>query len=293
MKSKKENQIKTEYKEELIVDESAVTLIESKKDKKRNEKEQEVCFDAFYYFSKLLNKPISTVIDECCLYELNALMRKMGKVIVRYNVTDKELQNIIAYCNKLHVSEMLISPAYLSTILRISKKQPFTDTVLSVLVDFPFGESLFKSKLTEVKNCVKTGVKEVTVMMPSMSLDGENAKTFKKQVKKLGKLRGVNMGIALSAMDLKDKVLSSAIHVIEKTKVKFITLVFGEISESELEEKMNIVNASRGKKQIKILANVSKIESVQKLIAKNVDEIYTPFADDIGREILDKFNIKN
>ena len=94
-------------------------------------------------------------------------------------------------------------------------------------------------------------------------------------------------------MDVTDEELKTAFKIIDKTAVENVTLVFGSVSEEELRVKMNAVNALRGKKPVRIIANVETVDAVQKLTALSVDGILTPFADELGKKLVEKFKVKS
>ncbi|MBO5713993.1 MAG: hypothetical protein J6R83_01025 [Clostridia bacterium] len=263
---------------------------------KKNNKEKtlnnDVNFQAFYALAELMNKSVEEVKDECCLFQVRNIMNKLTKVIVRYNVSDKELEKILVNCDTLNTNGIMVSPTYLPAIMRQKKKQNLKVNVCSV-IDFPFGESLFKSKLNDVRDSIKMGVNGVTVMLPAMLLEGKNVKQFKKQSKKIGKIKRVETSISLSAMDLTSEQIKTAFKITERTKLNAVTFIFGDVGLEEFREKMTVINKYRGKKPIMILANVENVSAVQELIKDQVDGILTPFADEIGTELLKRFDIKS
>ena len=176
--------------------------------------------------------------------------------------------------------------------MRQNKKQNLKLKVGSI-IDFPFGESLFKSKLSDIKDSIKMGVDGITVMMPAMLLEGKkNLKLFKKQCKKIGRNRRLDTSISLSAMDMTTDQIKSAVKITERTKLKAITFIFGDVKLQDFREKMSVINKYKGKKPVRILANVETVPAIQELIKDNVDDILTPFADDLGAELIERFNIK-
>lgn len=272
---------------------------ERAKDEKSGEKFRkgfkayEDCGDAFVELADLLNITIEQVKDECCLFQIRKLMSKIGKVIVRYDVPEDELERVMFNAGELKIGEILVSPAYIPSLTRHAKKYGLTDKRICALIDFPFGESLFKSKITSVREAIKAGVDGTVIMMPAMLLHGKNVKIFKKQVKKLGRIRKAHAGVALSVMDITDDELKAAFKIIDKTAIENVTLVFGNVSEEELRVKMTAVNALRGKKPVRVIANVETVEAVQKLTALSVDGILTPFADELGKKLVEKFKVKS
>ena len=274
-----------------------IEFFEEKKDTKDKKRikgdKKEPDFTAFYELASLLDMSIEETLDKCCMFQVRNLMAKLGKVIIRYNVTSDEISKIMHNTNLLSTGEILFSPAYLPICKKIIAKTPGVNQNTGVIVDFPFGESSFKSKFLNVKESVKSGVDTVTVMLPTMLFEKNMQKELKKQAKKIGKVRGAETGVALSVMDIETENVKSALKIIDKTKVKFITLVFGSVNEMELKDKISTVLSGKIKKKIKVLANVDTTKGVTELIKLKVDRILTPYADDIGKELLNRFKIQS
>lgn len=256
-------------------------------------KDKGVDFSAFFALAKLLNVTVEQIKDECCLYQVRNLMSRMGRVVVRYNVTDGELGKILLNCKALQIKETILSPAYIPSCAKQVAKHGLNSLYVGSLIDFPFGESTFKSKLADIKDSISAGVDGITVILPAMLLEKDKQKQFKKQVKKIGKFYKKDAGIALSAMDIDEDAVKFAFKTVEKSKVGSITFIFGETDEESLKLKMTAINKYRGKKTVKVMGNVSHPEAVMELIKFKVDEILTPFADDIGKDLIKRFKIKS
>ncbi|MBQ7348438.1 MAG: hypothetical protein IJW47_00445 [Clostridia bacterium] len=282
--------IKTEV---CVTEDKKCLKVKHFKEKTKKPTGESVNFGAFIELAELLNVSVEEIKDECCLFQVRNIMNRLGKVIARYNVTDKELEKILANCSVLNVKELLLTPAYIPTITRQIKKQNFTNVRVSAIIDFPFGESLFKSKLIDVRDSLKMGVDGVTVMMPAILLEQKNLKVFKKQCKKIGAIKKIDTAISLSPMELNAEQIKNAIKFVEKTKLKAVTFIFGDVRLEDFRAKMAEINKFRMKKSVRILANVETVQAVQELIKDNVDEILTPYADDLGVELVKRFGIKS
>ena len=293
MENLNQNLLPEKASEEVAVTTTKRSLITKKNKNKENNVNDNLNFQAFYALAELLNVSVEDVKDECCLFQVRNIMNKLTKVIVRYNVTDKELEKVLINCDALNVNGILLSPAYIPAIMRQKRKQNLKVKIGSI-IDFPFGESLFKSKLSDIRDSLRMGVNGVTVMLPAMLLeDKKNVKQFKKQSKKLGKIKRIDTSIALSAMDINLEQIKTAFKIVEKTKLKAITFIFGDVRLEEFREKMTVINKFKGKKPVRVLANVEQVSAVQELIKDNVDGILSPFADEIGVELVKRFNIKS
>ena len=259
---------------------------EKRKDKKAD-------FSAFYELARLLNTDIESFKDECCLFQIKNLMHRLGKVIIRLNVTDSELAAVVDNSAKLETSEILLSPAYLPALVRRVEREKLEKLNICALIDFPFGESTFKSKMTNVKDVIKTGVDGVTVMMPAMMLERDNLKNFKKQCRKISRSLKNRAGIAVAAQDLNEDAIKTLVKTAEKTALAHVTFIFGEAGEQELKFKFGTILKYKSKKVcFKILGNVMRPEAVMELFKMGAETILTPYADDIGEELLKRFKIK-
>ena len=245
--------------------------------------------DAFNELASLMSSTVEDIKDEFFLYQIHKFMSKIGKVVVRYNITEEELEKLFINSTLLNIDGVTVSPAYFAVCKRVKNKNKLGAKVCSI-IDFPFGESTFKAKLTIMREGKGYGMEETMVMMPSMLVDELNIKQFKKQCASIGR-RGVS-SVALNASDLDEDAIKRAIKATNKTKLSSLTFVFGEATLEEVKSKMAMINANKGLKKISILANVDKAESVTELLKLGVDKIYTPFADGIGKELLEKFKIK-
>lgn len=254
-------------------------------------KEQD--FSAFCALAELLNTSVEKIKDECCLYQVRNVMSRLGKVIVRYDISEKQLLKTIKNCLELSVSEILVAPIHLENCLKQVKKNNLQSQKISAFIDFPFGESLVKSKINDLKNCANYGIDGATVMIPSKIVLSENIKELKRQVKKFSKAISKQTGVAINATDIDSNAIVKAIKVIEKTKVSHIVFVFGDTPENEIKEKLSAIKTAKSKTQICVLGNVSSPEGVMALIRLNVDKIFTPFADNIGVELVKRFKIKS
>ena len=190
----------------------------------------------------------------------------------------------------LKTDGIMVSPAYLSVCKRVKNKNKLTEVKVSSIIDFPFGESTFKTKVSAIREGKSYGVQESTVMMPNMLLNEQNIKQFKTQCSRIGWRKA---GIALNATDIDEETLKRAVKAFSKTKISHVVFVFGEEPVDVVIEKLKMICAIVGTKKVFVLANVEKAETVGELIKLGVEKVLTPYADDIGKELLNKFKIKS
>jgi len=264
-----------------------VTTVADEKTENNAEKE-----NGFKELAFLLGMEEEKLIDEFYAIGVKRFLSKLGKVIVRYNINEKQFETVLRNCKALGINETLAAPTYLQPLKRLEKTPECAGAKVCAIVDFPFGESLFKSKKAEVKSSVKMGVNGVCVTLPTMLLERANIKQLKSQVKKYGKLTS-NVGIAVSAAELDEEKIKTAVKVVEKYKASYLTLVFGDSSENDIKSKINYLKSNKGSKPVKVLGNVETVDGAMALFSLGVDEVLTPYADDIGKDLVKSFKIKS
>ncbi len=263
-----------------------------KKDKEQ-EYEQEDDFDGFPDLARIMNMTVKELREEFFLFQVRKLMSKLAKTVIRFSVSDKEIAKLFHNAKLLEMDEIVVAPAFLPACVKQVSKLGGDGFKVGSIIDFPFGESSIKSKLGGVKECVKQGVDDVTVMMPSMLVNKDNLKQFRKQSLKIGKAYKGRAGIALNATDLDEEQIKLAVKSVSRSKLAFITFVFGTATFDEVQQKMTIVKKYKEKQKIFALANVDTAEGIMALFTNGVDKILTPYADQIGEELVRKFRIKS
>lgn len=278
--------------EKKAVKKKETSVVDKVKDAERSCVEKDV-YEKFPDLARLMNTTVENLRDEFFLFQIRKLMSKIGKVVVRHSVTENELEKIFLNANALTINQVLVSPVYLPTCERIVKKHKLHNVCVGSIIDFPFGESSFKSKINNVKDSVKIGVDEVSVMIPSLLTTPDHIKTFRKQVKKIAKSYKGSSGVVLNATDIQEEQVKRAMKIVGKSKLSFVVFAFGEATVSDLKEKMQIINKYKGNKKISVIANVDRADSIQELFKQGVDRILSPFADAIGQELVERFEIKS
>ena len=241
-------------------------------------------------FSKLLGETTEQVKDDFRLHGIRRFCERLGKLNVRYELKDSDAVKIVENCFKLGVSEILVSPAYLSVYRNAVNKTGISGQKICALIDFPFGESTYKSKITDIKACLKYGVDGFTVVMPAVAV--KDTGDFKSQMKKLGKATKRPMGVAFSASELDVEQIKLILKTAEKKGLNSLTFAFGDETEAAIRGKCEIIRKNKGKTEIRILGNVKTAEAVAAVCKLGADKVITPFADEIAKDLAKKFNIK-
>ena len=278
--------------EKKAVKKKETSAVDKAKDGDKHCVEKDV-YEKFPDLARLMNTTVENLRDEFFHFQIRKLMSKIGKVVVRHSVTENELEKIFLNANALTINQILVSPVYLSACERIVKKHKLHNVCVGSIIDFPFGESSFKSKINNVKDSVKIGVDEVSVMIPSLLTTPDHIKTFRKQVKKIAKSYKGSSGVVLNATDIQEEQVKRAMKIVGKSKLTFVVFAFGEATVIDLKEKMQIINKYKGNKKVSVIANVDRADSIQELFKLGVDRILSPFADAIGQELVERFEIKS
>lgn len=241
--------------------------------------------------ASLLNISIGQAKEDCYFYLIQRFMQRIGQVNVRFDLNSGRISDLLYNASVMNTKETLFPPVYISACEKATKKLNI-DKNYSVIIDFPFGESVFSNKKIAVGDCVNHGVKSVTVTLPTLLMIPEKLKEFKKQTKKIGVMAEVPIGVALNATDMNDGQIKDALKICEKTRVDFITFIFGDSSREFMIERTALIKKYAGKKVVNVLANVNDADTVRELIKLDVNTVFTPFADDIAKEIIERFGIK-
>lgn len=294
-KNKNENPVSDQAEKSEKSETALVIATETKKKSGKNNSRKKVDNDGYGEFpdlAKLMNASEESLKREFFLFQVKKLMSKLGRVIVRYNETEKELERIFVNSSELGIGEVVVSPVYLSTTARLIRKNELNDLFVRSIIDFPFGESSLKSKIADIRDSLGAGVDGITVVLPNVLTEKENIRELKKQVKKFGRSFKKGVSVALNATDLSDDALSRAVKVIEKSRIEKLTLLFGETAQPELVKRLTAINLVKGDLSISALANVDTAEGMTELFRLGVDSILTPFADGIGEELIKRFKIE-
>ncbi len=260
---------------------------------KRMDKEMEKASIGFDELATLTGRKKGDLLDESLFLQIKKIMAKVGKVVLRYSITDGEFEKVILNLDTLGADGIILSPVYIPACAKVVKKHGLQSLPITAVVDFPFGESMFKSKIADVKSVDDQGVDAISVMMPVALTAQDKLKMLKKQLSKLASMRKGRVGIALNATDVSSDALSRALKLCEKVGVKRVTLVFGAASVSEVVGVVECVQGAVKNLRIDVLANVGNAEGVVEISKCKIGAVYTPFADEIGAELLKRFKIKS
>lgn len=241
----------------------------------------------------LLDISEQEVYENCCISHIKEFLSSIGLLVVRYGIENKEAEKKINNAETLSLEGIYLSPAYFKNFTNLKEKAKIQRNLLKGFIDFPFGESTLKSKLDGIREAKRSGIEDAIVMIPSNLLFAENKKELNLTIKKIGKLTKGKGGIAFSGTDFDPNNLKKLFKFIARRKIKEITLVFGDVSYEEFREKLNTVFDVKGSEVVvNVCGNVQTKEAVMELKKLKVNKIITPYAIEIGEDLLKTFDIK-
>ena len=249
-------------------------------------------FPELFALAELLNEEVGEVKEDCLFFGIKKFTSRLGKVVVRYNLTDGELYKLAVNAEMLGLTETAVSPAYIPSVAKALKKSE-KDMRVCALIDFPFGENSFGGKIAGLKDAASAGVDEATVFMPAILVGKDNKKVFIKQLKKVSRTFRKRSGVAFNAAELTGDDIKTVTKAAEKCGLSHLLFAFGDISETEAEERFaDILKTRSDKVKVKILCNAKTADAVSRLYNLGAECVLTPFADEIGAELIERFGIK-
>ena len=290
-----ENKEKTANEQAVIEEEKAEEIVEIEITKKSETKEEVKDVkpknpDKFN-LAKVLGKTESGMKAEFYVYQIKELMQKVGKIFDTKRVSVADISDCYASLQKFGASELLVSPIYASECAKVEKRGGDASVSFGAIIDYPFGESSFKAKLTELKNCLKCQFNSVTVTFPTSAVYLGKTNAEKNNVVKLAKKCKVPFGVALDSeipMDDMRKLLKAFAN----SKISYVTLLLDKMDRISMLDYFEEVAAYKGKLKVYVYSSVNNLKDLSTLIELSADKVYTPFVEEIGQELLDKFDVE-
>lgn len=244
----------------------------------------------FSGLAEALSVPEGQVKDDCKYYLIRKIMSGVGDLTVRYSPTAEEMNRKSGFLNDFGIGEFCVAPLYIRQFIK--KKGKTKDrNKLSVIVDFPFGETSFSAKKAEVKNCAKFGIVEMTAVLPS-SILSESAKEFRKQISGLSRIRAAKIFAAISVENADAQGIKNFLKSVNRSKIFGAAFIFGQTDENKFKELSDVIIKNKGAKPVKIIAEVKNVKTVYRLLRNGVYRVITPNADAICEELVVKAGFK-
>lgn len=228
------------------------------------------------------------IISDCKRHILNKITGILTEAIVGASFSGnaaKTIEKAITF----GIRSVAISPCFIDEAEKAIAKKG--EVKVCAVVDFPFGESTFKSKYAEMKSAVKRGVDGTLTVFPIALTAKENHKELKKQLKKTGKLR-TETGVAISMENATDDAVKQFIRSADKSGVSYIGFLFGQSSEKEIEEKLAVITSEKSKKPIAVYAGVSEEAGLKKLYGAGVNAVISPYSSELAEKLFKDYKVK-
>ncbi len=249
--------------------------------------EKKDAFDLAY----LLGKTESGLKSEFYAYQIKELMKSIGVTLKRTEGTSEQFEEVYKQAIKYGADEICVSPYYYQACKNIEEKLKGQEIKIGAMIDYPYGESSFKARLADVKVAVQNGVNLITVVFPVSatvlgSFGGEKAKLNK--ICKAGKSK---VGVAIKA-DLGQEDLKRIVKLVDGTKCSHITLLAENLGVEKIIDAIQSVSLKKGNKKIHVYTAIDKMQDLSAVLEQKVDKVYTPYLDQIGEALSEKFGIE-
>ena len=239
----------------------------------------------------LLGKTESGMKLEFYAYQIKELMQSVGKIMPRNGVNVSDIDN--AYCQtvKYGGKEISVTPYFYRACKELESKYGYGKVEFSAMIDYPFGESSQKARLTDVKEAIKNGVDLVTVVMPFNAYTMGVLNAEKVKLNKLCKVRKGKVGIAVG-IDYDAEGFCKIVRLVEGLKCSHITLLCQSHSVDKIVDAIKIIRERKFTKKVYVYSSVKTIEELSKLMELKVDKVYTEHLEQVGFELERKFGVE-
>lgn len=274
-----EEEIKADSTQDLSVQEVKVPT-ESPLEKKDH-------FD----LAHLLGKTESGLKTEFYAYQIKELMKSVGIIIPRDNINGEKLVNAYKEALKYGVDEISITPYFYQACKDLERKSKESSVKFGTMIDYPYGESSFKARLADVKASVNNGLDVCTIVLPYSAITMGELCAEKSKLNKLCKAGKKNVGVAIKA-DFKQEECKKILKLIDGIKCSHITLLAEGVSAEKISEILKVLATYKFEKKVYVYSTIKTVEELSLLIESKVDKIYTPYLEEIGSGLTEKFGIK-
>ena len=238
--------------------------------------------------ARLLGKSEEGLKSEFYLYKVKELMKRVGLTLKTAN-SQKEIEQRISASKKAGVEEIFITPFYHS-VVRLIKPSESKGLKTSIAIDYPLGEQTVKQKVVGVRESCKNKADfiycSVAVDSIKLSCFGEEKRKILKSRKACKKPFGIIINANVSLDDLQ-KILKNT----ENLRIDSILIDGTESMESQTVQVLTTANGLKGRRKIHLLSNVKSAYELCSFVDAGADKVYTPYAFNIGQELMAKAQI--
>lgn len=168
-----------------------------------------------------------------------------------------------------------------------------TTVRVASVVDFPYGSSLTKSKISSVEELVKTSLDEIDFVMNIPAFLNKEFSVVEKEVSlalEICRASGVKLKVIIETGFLEAEEIANATRLLCEIGVDFVKTSTGVLSRGASYEDVNIIRESlSGHTRIKASGGIRTLEQVRKFIELGVARIGTSAGVKIMNEYLQRF----
>ena len=273
--------------------EQEVNSQENQTEAKKDDVDQEECAlkDDKFSLAGLLGKTESGMKSDFYAYQIKELMQSVGTSLPKGYISVSEIENCYKQTIKYGGKELILTPYLFKQVKQMEENINGEKLNLSVIVDYPYGESSFKAKLLDVKESIKNGASSVTVVMAKRSVSTANLSTEKAMLNKLTKVGKGKVGIAIN-LDIESEDFKKVVKLIDGIKATHVTLLAEDVSLDRIKQAIETLSLKKIDKKIFVYTSISKVQELSALIETKVNKVYTEHFGKIGIQLEEKFEIQ-
>lgn len=238
--------------------------------------------------ARLLGKSEEGLKSEFYLFKVKELMKRVG-LRVQSALSQKDLEQKISASKKVGVEEIFLTPFYHS-VVRLLKPSDLKGIKICIAVDYPLGEQSLRQKVIGVKEGCKNQADYIfcSVAQGSVKLScfGEEKRKILKSRRACKKPFGIIIN-ALTELDDVQKILKNT----EGLRLDSIVIDGTDASENQTIQALTTANTFKGKRKLHVLSSVQTAFELSALVDAGADKVYTPFAFNVGQELIAKAQI--
>lgn len=235
--------------------------------------------------ARLLGKSEDKLKSEFYLYKVKELMKRVGIHITRTQ-SQTEIFQTLSLSQQTGVEDVLVTPFYFSLVKSIKLKDK-KKMKLSVAVDYPLGEDALKGKIAGVKEACKKGADHVFCALPENSVKLSCLGEEKRKIYKCFKASKKPFGI-ITKTSSDDAELQRILKNTDGIKSQFVVIEGKSEDIYALKEAVTTAVNFKGKKQVFVLTDVKTVDHLSMLLECKADKIFTPYANQLGQELLSR-----
>lgn len=236
-----------------------------------------------------LGKTKESMENDFYVFQIKEFMSKIGQAYLPPVPNFNQVENDFIQLERLCAVDVLTTPVVFKEFVR-RRPNLFSRVGKTVLIDYPYGESTPKARLTEIKELIKLGVKNVVAMVPCSMENLNVLEGVKSSFKKLSKKVGEHFSIGVLSNNGEEQV-KKIMKEFATNKAESFTLFCEGLTGAKLKATVKYAVESKGGKKLFIYTDVKSLSELSEITELGVDKVYTSNTVQIGMELADKFGV--